>query len=262
MNEARLDRVRAEIEAPLLVSNAVDVLYLTGLHSSNAALLVEPDGARLFTDFRYVQKARELGIEAVVGAPRHLLGARRARRRPDRVPGGVADLRPVRDARGERLRARPATGADGRDPRRQGRRGAGGDQPRYRDHQRVLRAAGRADLRRPDREGARLVVRVADARARGGRGRIPGDRRGRPGRRAAARQHERPGDRARPDGRRRRGGQARRLLLGLHAHVLDRRPAGRAGALVRRLPARAAGGARGGTPGRGRPRGGRRSHAT
>ena len=33
MNEARLDRVRAEIEAPLLVSNPVDVLYLTGLHS-------------------------------------------------------------------------------------------------------------------------------------------------------------------------------------------------------------------------------------
>jgi Xaa-Pro aminopeptidase len=66
MNEARLDRVRAEIEAPLLVSNPVDVLYLTGLHSSNAVLLVEPDGARLFTDFRYVQKARELGIEAVV----------------------------------------------------------------------------------------------------------------------------------------------------------------------------------------------------
>ena len=59
-----------EIEAPLLVSNAVDVLYLTGLHSSNAVLLVEPDGARLFTDFRYVEKARELGIEAVDGTPR------------------------------------------------------------------------------------------------------------------------------------------------------------------------------------------------
>ena len=71
MNEARLDRVRAEIEAPLLVSNAVDVLYLTGLHSSNAVLLVEPDGARLFTDFRYMQKARELGIEAVA-VPRNV----------------------------------------------------------------------------------------------------------------------------------------------------------------------------------------------
>ncbi len=71
MNEARLDRVRAEIGAPLLVSNAVDVLYLTGLHSSNAVLLVEPDGARLFTDFRYLEKARELGIETVT-VPRNI----------------------------------------------------------------------------------------------------------------------------------------------------------------------------------------------
>jgi Xaa-Pro aminopeptidase len=65
MNDARLKRVRAEIEAPFLVSDPVDVLYLTGLHSSNAALLVEPEGARLFTDFRYLEKARELGIDAV-----------------------------------------------------------------------------------------------------------------------------------------------------------------------------------------------------
>ncbi len=28
-------------------------------------LLIEPDGARLFTDFRYMEKARELGIQAV-----------------------------------------------------------------------------------------------------------------------------------------------------------------------------------------------------
>jgi len=71
VNEARLDRVRAQIEAPLLVSNAVDVLYLTGLHSSNAVLLVEMSGARLFTDFRYMEKARELGIEAVA-VPRNI----------------------------------------------------------------------------------------------------------------------------------------------------------------------------------------------
>jgi Xaa-Pro aminopeptidase len=64
--EARLDRVRAEIEAPLLVSSPVDVLYLTGLHSSNAALLVEPDRARLFTDFRYREKALEAGLEVVL----------------------------------------------------------------------------------------------------------------------------------------------------------------------------------------------------
>jgi Xaa-Pro aminopeptidase len=72
VREARLERVRAQIEAPLLVTNAVDVLYLTGLHSSNAALLVEPDRARLFTDFRYLDKAREAGLE-VVAVPRNIL---------------------------------------------------------------------------------------------------------------------------------------------------------------------------------------------
>jgi Xaa-Pro aminopeptidase len=71
VREDRLDRVRAQIEAPLLVSNPVDILYLTGLHSSNAALLVEPDRTRLFTDFRYLEKARETGAE-VVQVPRNL----------------------------------------------------------------------------------------------------------------------------------------------------------------------------------------------
>jgi Xaa-Pro aminopeptidase len=81
MRDARLDRVRAQIEAPLLVGNPVDILYLTGLHSSNAVLLVEPDGARLFTDFRYLAKARELEIDAVAvprdiysGLPEHISG--------------------------------------------------------------------------------------------------------------------------------------------------------------------------------------------
>jgi len=81
VREARLDRVRTEIEAPLLVSSPVDVLYLTGLHSTNAALLVEPDRARLFTDFRYREKARELGLEVVLvprniyaGLPEHVGG--------------------------------------------------------------------------------------------------------------------------------------------------------------------------------------------
>jgi Xaa-Pro aminopeptidase len=38
----------------------VNVRYLTGFESTNAALLVEPDGARLFTDFRYAERAREV----------------------------------------------------------------------------------------------------------------------------------------------------------------------------------------------------------
>jgi len=54
------------LEEPLLVSAPVNVLYLTGFESSNAALLVEPDRARLFTDFRYAERARQLeGVEVV-----------------------------------------------------------------------------------------------------------------------------------------------------------------------------------------------------
>jgi Xaa-Pro aminopeptidase len=61
--------VRALIEAPLLVSSGVNVRYLTGLSSSNAAVLVEPDRVRIFTDFRYLEKARATGLE-VVRTPR------------------------------------------------------------------------------------------------------------------------------------------------------------------------------------------------
>jgi Xaa-Pro aminopeptidase len=65
MNE-RVERLRGLLEEPLLVTNLVNVLYLTGLDSSNAALLVEPDSARLFTDFRYIESAQAIeGVEAV-----------------------------------------------------------------------------------------------------------------------------------------------------------------------------------------------------
>jgi Xaa-Pro aminopeptidase len=42
----------------------VNVRYLTGFESTNAAVLVEPDRVRLFTDFRYAERAREVeGVE-------------------------------------------------------------------------------------------------------------------------------------------------------------------------------------------------------
>jgi len=69
--ETRVDRVRALIEAPLLVSKPVNVRYLTGLESTNAVLLVEPDRLRIFTDFRYLEKARATGLE-VVETPRNV----------------------------------------------------------------------------------------------------------------------------------------------------------------------------------------------
>jgi len=57
---ARIDRLRASLEEPLLVTNPMNVYYLFGFKSSNAALLVEPDRVRLFTDFRYAEAARAI----------------------------------------------------------------------------------------------------------------------------------------------------------------------------------------------------------
>ena len=63
---SRIERLQWLLAEPLLVTNLVNVLYLTGFDSSNAALLVESDRARLFTDFRYIESARAVeGVEAV-----------------------------------------------------------------------------------------------------------------------------------------------------------------------------------------------------
>jgi Xaa-Pro aminopeptidase len=63
---SRIERLQELLEEPLLVTNLVNVLYLTGLDSSNAALFVEPERARLFTDFRYIESAQGIdGVETV-----------------------------------------------------------------------------------------------------------------------------------------------------------------------------------------------------
>jgi Xaa-Pro aminopeptidase len=77
----RIERLAALLEEPLLVAGPPYVLggqanvrYLTGLESSNAAVLVEPDAsATLFTDFRYAARAREVDGVAFVEMPRNLL---------------------------------------------------------------------------------------------------------------------------------------------------------------------------------------------
>ena len=63
---SRIERLAELLEEPLLITNPVNILYLTGFDSSNAALLVEPDRVRLFTDFRYIESAQAVeGVEAV-----------------------------------------------------------------------------------------------------------------------------------------------------------------------------------------------------
>jgi Xaa-Pro aminopeptidase len=57
----RIERLAALLDEPLLVTSGINVRYLTGLSSSNAALLVDSRGdATLYTDFRYAQKAQAL----------------------------------------------------------------------------------------------------------------------------------------------------------------------------------------------------------
>ena len=72
------------LEEPLLVSAPVNVRYLTGFESTNAAVLVEPERVRLFTDFRYAERARELEGVEVEETKRYLYSDL-----PDRLPKRV-----------------------------------------------------------------------------------------------------------------------------------------------------------------------------
>jgi Xaa-Pro aminopeptidase len=57
----RLTDLGQQLDAPLLVTNLVNVEYLCGFESSNAALLVQPGGeTTLYTDFRYAESAQSV----------------------------------------------------------------------------------------------------------------------------------------------------------------------------------------------------------
>jgi Xaa-Pro aminopeptidase len=71
----RVQRLQQTLEQPLLVTNPINVVYLVGFESSNCALLVERDAVRLFTDFRYIQQAREVEGVDVVETKRDTIGA-------------------------------------------------------------------------------------------------------------------------------------------------------------------------------------------
>ena len=51
----------------------MNVRYLTGFQSSNAALLVEPERVRLFTDFRYAEAARAVEVTEFVETQRAIV---------------------------------------------------------------------------------------------------------------------------------------------------------------------------------------------
>ncbi|HEY3068942.1 MAG TPA: Xaa-Pro peptidase family protein [Gaiellaceae bacterium] len=68
---SRSDRLRVELErleaASFLVSNPVNVRYVTGFESSNAFVLVKREEVLLLTDGRYIEAARGVsGVEAIL----------------------------------------------------------------------------------------------------------------------------------------------------------------------------------------------------
>jgi len=79
----RIERLAGLLEEPLLVAGPPYVLggqanvrFLTGLASSNAAVLVEPDAtATLYADFRYAARGREVEGVTFVETPRNLLSS-------------------------------------------------------------------------------------------------------------------------------------------------------------------------------------------
>jgi Xaa-Pro aminopeptidase len=72
----RIERLAGGLDEPLLVTSLVNVRYLTGFVSSNAAVLVDPAGeATLYTDFRYAEAARHVDGVTFEETPRGLLAA-------------------------------------------------------------------------------------------------------------------------------------------------------------------------------------------
>ena len=63
---SRLQTLQSRLDEPFLVTAPANVRYLTGFDSSNAALLVEPDRVRLYSDFRYAEAGKNVeGVEFI-----------------------------------------------------------------------------------------------------------------------------------------------------------------------------------------------------
>ena len=110
---SRIERLAALLELPLLVTSGVNVRYLTGLASSNAALLVEPDGeATLFTDFRYAKKARALDGVRFEQTARAVVGdlSTRLAGRTVGIESHVLSVASLETLTGGGVDARPTTG--------------------------------------------------------------------------------------------------------------------------------------------------------
>ena len=87
MNHAgRLRRLGAVVEqhgyAALLVTNLVNVRYLTGYTGTNGAVIVRPGDAVFLTDFRYLERVKPLREFIEVREVKRRSCSRRRRRWP------------------------------------------------------------------------------------------------------------------------------------------------------------------------------------
>jgi len=93
VSQARIERLVAELDGlgaeSFLVTHPVNVFWLTGFESSNAACLVSADGVVLATDGRYIEAARQVDGVDPLQAERDVL-AWIAGRLGDLAHGGVA----------------------------------------------------------------------------------------------------------------------------------------------------------------------------
>ena len=214
----------------MLVTDLVNVRYLTGYTGSNGLALVGPRTRSFVTDFRYVEQAAEEvdpSFERRL-APRELLETA-----AEELPDGAAAarLRGRRTVGAPARRAARAAAGCGRAPRRRlARRAAAPGQGARGD--RGHKSGGGRSPTRPsssviaDGLVGRTEQEVAlalewEMRGRGGeRSELRPDRGGRPPRSAAARPASRRADRRGGDGRDRLGCRSRRIPLGLHADGL------------------------------------------
>jgi Xaa-Pro aminopeptidase len=69
----RVARLRELLAEPFLVTDPVNVRYLTGFQSTNAALVLDDEHVRLFSDFRYAEAGRKVPGVEFVESKRNLL---------------------------------------------------------------------------------------------------------------------------------------------------------------------------------------------
>ena len=213
----------------MLVTELVNVRYLTGFGGTNGACVCGADTRLFFTDFRYTERA-EAEVEGweVVTVDRRLAG--RDRRAPHRRQS-ASRTTTSRSAPQERLEEKLPDGVElvpaG---------GAVEKLRRVKDASELAAIAAAAELadevwRWSARAGARRPQRARGRARPPKRGSAswaasPPSRRSSPPGPNGALPHAEPGEReigARRAGRLRHGGEARRLLLGRHPHLRHRR---------------------------------------